>query len=141
MRIGSPWMRIGRRRLPSRRRRRRRVGPRPRRLFNREPPLLSNVERRQPNKSRLDPTETSSVAGDWLPDDDDDDDDAEARTFDGSARLTAATGTGSELDAITSNFPGTRTRARTTTRSSSSCTVSEDDTAAAATPPRPQSRV
>ena len=46
MRIGSPWMRIGRRRLPSRRRRRRRVGPRPRRLFNREPPLLSNVERR-----------------------------------------------------------------------------------------------
>ena len=62
-----------------------------------------------PNKNRLDPTETSSVAGDWLPDDDDDDD-AEARTFDGSARLTAATGTGSELDAITSNFPGTRTR-------------------------------
>ena len=46
MRIGSPWMRIGRRRLPSRRRRRRRVGPRPRRLFNREPPLLSRCERR-----------------------------------------------------------------------------------------------
>ena len=83
-----------------------------------------------PNKNRLDPTETSSVAGDWLPDDDDDDDDdAEARTFDGSARLTAATGTGSELDAITSNFPGTRTRYLGRRRGRRRCAPSpEDDT-------------